>query len=214
MLLKSFWYQTRSSFFNALYYVRALVRPYNVVRIEQLPRTWSDRDAVMFHAVFQIIVDFVEKEHPCQPGDDNRLYTPDEMRAYTEKQFGAEAVKEQIQCAMNDFGWSYQDAVFNYGTPDKPNKHYVDSMAIIDIYEWYKYRRPARIDYFANVRWPWRHNDADDVFSELDAARYEEYNYAPKYITPDEYNDIIDEHELIDNAMFMKAVKLRYFLWT
>lgn len=41
-----------------------LWKKYNVVRIKSLEPTWNDRDAVLAHAMFQILTDFMEKEKP------------------------------------------------------------------------------------------------------------------------------------------------------
>ena len=37
---------------------------FNVIRIKTLPPTWQDRDRVLLHAAFQILTDFVDREHP------------------------------------------------------------------------------------------------------------------------------------------------------
>lgn len=34
------------------------------LKIETLDKGWCDRDQVLLHAAFQILVDFIEKEHP------------------------------------------------------------------------------------------------------------------------------------------------------
>jgi hypothetical protein len=34
------------------------------LKIETLSKEWRDRDEVLLHAAFQVLVDFVEKEHP------------------------------------------------------------------------------------------------------------------------------------------------------
>jgi hypothetical protein len=39
-------------------------KAYNVITLTHLTPEWHDRDWVMFHAMFQILVDFVELEHP------------------------------------------------------------------------------------------------------------------------------------------------------
>ena len=39
-------------------------KAYNVITLTHLTPEWCDRDWVMFHAMFQILVDFVELEHP------------------------------------------------------------------------------------------------------------------------------------------------------
>lgn len=37
---------------------------YNVVYVKTLPSTWVDRDHLLLHAAFQILVDFIEREDP------------------------------------------------------------------------------------------------------------------------------------------------------
>ena len=39
-------------------------KAYNVITLSHLTPEWCDRDVVMMHAMFQILVDFVELEHP------------------------------------------------------------------------------------------------------------------------------------------------------
>jgi len=41
-----------------------LFHPYNVVKIKSLPCTWTDRDHIMAHVLFQILDDFINKEKP------------------------------------------------------------------------------------------------------------------------------------------------------
>ncbi len=50
---------------NAWYYWKCrLFRPFNTVRVSTLPPTWVDRDELLLHAAFQVLVDYVEKESP------------------------------------------------------------------------------------------------------------------------------------------------------
>lgn len=42
----------------------AVWHQYNVIHVTTLPPTWMDRDTVMLHACFQILTDFVDREHP------------------------------------------------------------------------------------------------------------------------------------------------------
>ena len=39
-------------------------RDMRYLKIETLDKGWCDRDQVLLHAAFQILVDFIEKEHP------------------------------------------------------------------------------------------------------------------------------------------------------
>ena len=69
-----FFRETLMLFFARLKYL-CLERPYwylkafffgrhNRVICKHLPITWVDRDTLMFHCCFQILVDFIEKENP------------------------------------------------------------------------------------------------------------------------------------------------------
>ena len=41
-------------------------KAYNIIKINSLPSTWTDRDEVLLHASFQILTDFIEKEKPFE----------------------------------------------------------------------------------------------------------------------------------------------------
>lgn len=50
---------------NFLYWLKCRFwYKYNVLKIQTLPYTWSDRDSVLVHAMMQILKDFVKKEKP------------------------------------------------------------------------------------------------------------------------------------------------------
>ncbi len=53
-----------------------------VLKIHTLEKGWCDKDYVMLHAVFQILVDFVEQEKPDQIVDWNS--NPEHRRAWRE----------------------------------------------------------------------------------------------------------------------------------
>ena len=45
-------------------WIHDIFLPWNVIKIKTLPRSWIDRDEVLLHASFQILVDYVEGEDP------------------------------------------------------------------------------------------------------------------------------------------------------
>lgn len=51
---------------------------YNVIRIKTLSPTWQDRDRVLLHAAFQILTDFVDREHPFDHFDVMRSQNKDD----------------------------------------------------------------------------------------------------------------------------------------
>lgn len=57
------WYWLRKG--DLSYYLKSAWKSrFNVVKVSTLPPTWVDRDTVMLHSCFQVLVDFVELERP------------------------------------------------------------------------------------------------------------------------------------------------------
>lgn len=46
------------------YLVKCHINPYNVVTANSLPKTYVDKDELLFHTNFQILVNFIENESP------------------------------------------------------------------------------------------------------------------------------------------------------
>lgn len=88
--LRNIWYKIG-------YKLRCIFKPHNVLTISNLPRTWIDRDEIMFHAIFQILVDFVELEQPFISWDNRvsgRLTDIEKMRAYVDYWYGPNSPDE------------------------------------------------------------------------------------------------------------------------
>ena len=67
--VKTFWREWLEDFYgflgklsNIKYHIKCLFLPWNVVKVKTLSRYYHDKDEIMLHACFQILVDFVEKE--------------------------------------------------------------------------------------------------------------------------------------------------------
>lgn len=50
---------------DRLYYyeIRAIFKPYNRIKVRNCPRTWTDRDNILFHGMFSVLCDFIEREN-------------------------------------------------------------------------------------------------------------------------------------------------------
>jgi hypothetical protein len=59
-IVKGLWHSIPTPDFY--YTLKAWVSPYNVIKIQTLKKTWTDRSEVLLHGAFQVLVDFVEKE--------------------------------------------------------------------------------------------------------------------------------------------------------
>jgi hypothetical protein len=95
------------------------VNPNSVVKIERLADCpcFIDRDVVMFHAMFQILVDFVEKEQP------------NGIQAFSSKQQNLEHIAWLLE---NDSNGTFSDSA----------RQYQSAVEIIDLYDWYKNVHP------------------------------------------------------------------------
>lgn len=56
------WWTVQRKCRDAYYWAWSLVKPHNIQRIRNVPRTWNDRSERLPHAVFSMLCDFVERE--------------------------------------------------------------------------------------------------------------------------------------------------------
>ena len=115
-------------------------KAYNVITLTHLTPEWCDRDWVMFHAMFQILVDFVELEHPFTFDFDmsERMADKEVMRAKVEEM--------KLQ--------EYIEAHYYYSNIEEKDKllanveafnHALRMEELFDLYDWYtskKYELP------------------------------------------------------------------------
>lgn len=81
---------------------------YNVVHIHSLPPTWNDRDQVMLHAAFQVLVDFVQKEKGHFSDNVYELYRPDGEEVALERAAEWETIR-QLYCWWLERREDYRD---------------------------------------------------------------------------------------------------------
>lgn len=67
---------------DAWFAVRAVVAPYNILRIPSLPRTYADPDEYLLHAAFQVLKNFIEHEDPFNFID----FSTNELDRWVEKE--------------------------------------------------------------------------------------------------------------------------------
>ena len=124
------YYKIAGKIDRAYYWTRALFFPYNVVKIQKLNRTWSDRDYIMFHANFQILVDFIELEQPFVSYEDHKrgrlIVSPDEMRDFVNRNHDPD------ESYNNE-----QDKDFAEHAKESLVKARTEYLTLIDLYEWY-----------------------------------------------------------------------------
>ena len=183
-------------FRNIPYVVKCFFRPHNVVKVKQLDRGWHDRDELMFHAMFQILVDFVEKEHPF--GNGRAL---DEMQAWNEQRFNTSAGRAEFYWeGITDDEQCKVDAHIS--------RSYQINREILYLYEWYKDER-YELDFFGLSKV----TGLKYVFDE-DGRLKQVPTETAALITNNELLELEDEHRVICDKMLERILLVRRHLWT
>src|SRR5271167_952991 len=178
------------------YAIRCFFFPYNVVKIDYLPRTWCDRDWVMFHAIFQILVDFVELEQPFKDWKSknwsSRHTDREEMHSYVNS------------LPIEDMDWADDETKAQWERSLTEQR--VVEKEILYLYEWYKDEKfdlDKKALYLATGE---KH-----VIKDHDIKRVK--TGTPQLITWNELHEIEEEHNTVCNAMLRRVLNVRECLW-
>ena len=129
---KSIVNRLKRKFSKAYYAARSWIFPYNVIKISALDRTWHDRDYVMFHANFQILVDFIELEQPYISWGDKcrgRITNIVKMREFINDLYGPENRAAFYADWFTEEEKADQDR--------RTNESFLHNNNLLDLYEWY-----------------------------------------------------------------------------
>jgi len=204
--LKRFLRRVKGRISNVWYETWCFLFPHNVVKMTNCPRTWTDRDFRMFHAMFQIIVDFVELEMPFVDWNDKdygkkRFTDIEKMREHIQKNYGPDADVENMFGPGTDTDPKLLDQAKSENV-----KAYSKNMEILYLYVWYRESYPTKEEKsrFSLVN---KHYDfTDHGIVELDNK--------DGVITTDEWREIEEENDLVEDIMLTRILKIRRYLWT
>lgn len=111
-----FFRMTLYRFFNRLiykirhdlyYYIKDYFYPHNVIKLRSLPRSYSDPDLLIEHAVVQLFVDYVENSNNwilCDIDEEIKKFQDDTGREWLEHyRVDFERLKEVYYWAKNEF---------------------------------------------------------------------------------------------------------------
>jgi len=177
--------------------------PNNVLKIEALPRAWSDRDQRMFHAIFQLLVDFIELEQPFidwnsqVPG---RFTDVAAMRAWVEKRYNTDEGRAEFYCE-----WLTDEERREADT--RGAQTYNIYTEILDCYEWYKNKK-YELDEQA------LYNKTGEDLSFEDGTIKHVDNGKPKQLTWRQVFEKQEEHEKLCDLMLERVLRVRRHLWT
>lgn len=175
--IKDIYYKVRSFFF-----------PYNVVKIRSLRRTWVDRDQVMFHAPFQILVDFVEKE-----------WMPDGGTFFDIEKEKAAIVGTRPEL-IPQLERELEESI----------AHNAKTQEIWTIYNWWTKVRPYRQDPREHLRQPEYISDSNGFREMFLIDGDDELWHNAMQLT----RKLEEEWEKEDEEMLMRLIKIRDYLWT
>jgi hypothetical protein len=188
---------------NFKYEIRCFFFPYNVVKVKKCPRTWTDRDSLMFHAVFQILVDFIELEQPF-------------------REYGAPRIKRQTDISeMIAFNEKYHNTEYGYelnyypGIDDADKKacdkvtkqHYNLNREMLYLYEWYQTKK-YEFDYSRHFK------GVGETLEFSDHGIVQVDTGDTKIITWNEFSELEEDHDVICDAMLKRVISIRDYLWT
>ena len=188
------------------YHFLKIFKPWNVIRIQKLPNEYTDRDNVMFHAIFQCLVDFVELEHDYIPWSirdsiKGRFTDIDVMYSYIQEMISPEGLASY--CA----DW-YSDEEVKKQNRDT-HQLYKIKMEILYLYAWYKQER-----YLLDPDLIF-HIDLSDITKQLFGDDPKHRSTQRKILlTNREYWETEEERDLVCDHMLRRVLAVRRYLWT
>lgn len=195
----------KSRISSVIYSVRCFFKPHNVVKCQHLSPSWHDRDTIMFHAMFQLIVDFVEFEQPFRDWSDKfqveRFTDRVAMRKWIEYHYNTEDgfkgstpewfSEEQVEQARRE-----QNSTYNI------------NLEILYLYEWYQDEK------YELDKWSLSEKTGMKLVFGDDGRITRVANGKPTLITNNEYFEIIREHDAVCDRMLDRILVVRRHLWT
>ena len=184
--------------------IRCLIKPHNVVKAGNLSRYWIDRDRLMFHAMFQILIDFVELEKPFSDQGavkKNARHTNiAAMREWIEKHYNSKEAKKSLLGAQRPSKKQREKILAEL------NSKYLISLEIIHLYTWYK-KRQYRFDLKAELK-----KTGYTLIVYNKSLKHIENGESPR-ITSQEVYELEQEHQIICDRMLQRLLNVRKHLW-
>jgi hypothetical protein len=189
---------------RAWYQFRCLFHPYNVIKCQQLDRTWTDRDNLMLHAMFQILVDFVELEQPfntwSRKHKTKRRLNRVEMREFIERHYNTEEARVE-HC------WEGATVEEREKSDKRLKQTYLRYLEILYLYEWYKDGK-YEFDFFKY------HNATGMAYRITNCSIEQVPTGAEIMLTNEEFFETENEHKLVCDLMLKRILNIRDYLWT
>jgi hypothetical protein len=193
----------RRFFSQMMWKLKQKLHPANKLTMHQIGGEWRDRDDIMFHAMFQILVDFVELEQPFVAWD---------------KQVGGRFTDRKVMHDYVDYLQSDEYAtslLFDPETQDEQSleqaresakREYLFHKELLFLYEWYKDEKYNFC--FQSVK---AKTGKDFYIGETNVETID--TGEPRLITLKEAYEISDEHNATCDNMLYRILRIREKLW-
>lgn len=185
---------------NARVYVRDLLFPNNVIKLRELPRSWTDRDTLLFHAAFQVLVDFVEQERPFADRDSRGVPSVVQMRGWLERNYNSRWARQQFYA-----DWFTADE--RASADEQLANTYQIYREILELYEWYK-NKGYELD-TANL---YENTGEKHVFTPSGMQMVD--TGKPKLITWMDVVKATEAHDVLCDEQLARVLRVRRHLWT
>jgi hypothetical protein len=200
---------------DGYYFVKDFFSPHNVIKLTHLPQSWRDVDCKMFHAVFQLLVNFVELEQPF------RSWQFPQIKYHT-------SILEMELFIMQNHINTLVERENSFTTPSKDGHNYYyfgmsnDERSRMDQYIIHKQRIDEEILYlykwYVNKSYIFDHDyyfNATGQDLEFTSASINFVDTGkPKLITWNEYECSKDEHKILCDVMMQRVINIKDYLWT
>lgn len=185
------------------------VFPYYTLKIQSLSSDeWYETDDLIFHSVFQLLVDYIELQTPFRSYQD-RDY--DSAARYTDVVAMREFIEDQLNTGLSEEFATFSEAD-KQQSARQFRQQYVNSLAALDLYQWYKFvypNRPCGYEYVA---------DSEIVLVDTDEnvkfKRYEIRQTTNGHITSRELTEMQEDQQYIEDLQLSRLMKIRRTLWT
>lgn len=190
------------------YVIKKVFVPWNKLRIRDIPNEYIDPDRLMFHAMFQCLVDYVELGQPFIPNEISKTAP----KRYTD----VSVMKQYLESQLTPEGLaSYYGAWFSEEEKRQTDKEIIErtqiNLEILYLYSWYKAKRYIFDDELI-LNTPYT---SYDFLEKILSDEEKELNKNRKVLlTHKEYFEKEEEHDLVCDKMLERILAVRRSLWT
>jgi len=207
------WLEMKHSFFhhtwigrkydNTYYFIKDWISPYNVIKLRGLNKHWHDTDDRMFHAVFELLCQYIERECPFGSWDDETLHIKDNiegMRALIEDWLGPNGT-----CAKEE---GYHSCF--------PESQYKAALEALELYDWYLNKYEIERKTLEDSIFLIDYGTSEKSFNRWGVKRAELFGdeAETKRITPEVYWKMEEDFLKRCDDQMIRCVKARHSMWT